>query len=575
MAAHPLLPDPACLTLDCLTVRDGAILFAARTAQSWACCPVCGCRADRVHSHYRRTLLDLPWQGNAVTIEITAHRFFCDNRDCNRRIFAEPIPTIAARYARKTERLTEALRELTLLVGGEAAARIAAAFGLPVSPDALLDALQKAHPSPFATPRVLGVDDFAFKKGQRYGTLLIDLERHCPVDLLPDRSAESLAAWLQDHPGVEVISRDRAGVYAEGARQGAPGAVQIADRWHLLHNVVEALERFLGRQHQHLAEAARSAAARSAATQITPEAMLTDTAPATAAVAPRISTRAQREQQARHERQRSRYQSVVELQRQGVSIRAIAEQRGMSRRDVRRFLRAASFEDAFPEQPARHPRPNQLDRYAPYLRQRWEEGCRNVAQLHRELLERGFRGAASALRAYLAPWRVKPPLEMGRARGQLPHRATVWATPSPRCAAWLLLGCQRGKLSQKAGRSASPSEKEAFAQAFVDCLCERCADVQTARTLSLAFFAMVRGGCADALEGWMNDARESGIVELAGLATGLSRDRAAVAAGVSLCWSNGQTEGQVNRLKFLKRSMYGQGSFDLLKARVLHRATVS
>jgi hypothetical protein len=195
-----------------------------------------------------------------------------------------------------------------------------------------------------------------------------------------------------------------------------------------------------------------------------------------------------------------------------------------------------------------------------------------VAQLYRELLERGFDGAASALRAYLAPWRIQPPLELGRARGQLPQRGTVWATPTPRCAAWLLLGCPRGKLSQKAGRTAQPSEKAAFAEAFVVSICERCTDVQTARTLSLSFFAMVRGGCAEALDAWMNDARASGIVELSGLATGLSRDGAAVAAGLSLCWSNGQTEGQVNRLKFLKRSMYSRGGFDLLKARVLHQA---
>jgi transposase len=244
----------------------------------------------------------------------------------------------------------------------------------------------------------------------------------------------------------------------------------------------------------------------------------------------------------------------------------------MSRRDVRRFLRAESFEDAFPEQSARHPRPNQLDRYAPYFRRRWEERCQNVAQLYRELLERGFCGAASELRAYLAPWRIQPPVELGRARGQLPHRATVWATPTPRCAAWLLLGCQRCKLSQKAGRNAAPSEKEAFAEAFVDCLCERCTDVQIAQTLSLAFFAMVRDHCADALDAWMDAARASGIVELTGVATGLSRDRAAVAAALSSEWSNGQVEGQVNRLKFLKRSMYGRGGFDLFKARVLHRA---
>lgn len=257
MPAHPLLPDPNCLTLDALSIRNDTIVFAVRTTRSSGNCPICQCASDRVHSQYRRKLLDLPWQGNAARVELTARKFFCDNRECERRIFTEPLPTVVTRYSRKTARLTDALRELTYLAWGEAAARMARAFGLLVSPDALLDGIKKTPSLTGNTPRVLGVDDFAFKRGRRYGTILVDLERRCPVDLLPDRNADTLATWLRAHPGIEIVSRDRAEVYRNGVTAGAPDAVQVADRWHLLKNLGDTLERFLHRQHRPLVEAAR------------------------------------------------------------------------------------------------------------------------------------------------------------------------------------------------------------------------------------------------------------------------------------------------------------------------------
>jgi transposase len=196
--------------------------------------------------------MDLPWQGQSVRIELTVRKLFCDNHDCSRRIFTEPLPAIAARYARKTCRLADALLELVLLIGGEAAARIAKTFGLLVSPDALLQATSRASTPAVPIPRVLGVDDFAFKKGHTYGTILIDHERRCPVDLLPDREAATLEAWLQAHPGIQIVTRDRAEAFRTGITRGAPQAVQVADRWHLLKNLGDALEKLLTRRHRHL-----------------------------------------------------------------------------------------------------------------------------------------------------------------------------------------------------------------------------------------------------------------------------------------------------------------------------------
>ena len=265
---HPLLPDSARLTIEGLSVHNGAIVFSVRTIAGSAACPCCGWFSERLHSRDRRTLLDLPWQGNAVKMVLTVRKLFCDNPDCKRRVFAERLPMVAARYARKTARLADALRELAYLAGGEAAARIAQAFGLCVSPGALLYCLKRpivapaaltAAPTPSPTPRVLGVDDFAFRRGHAYGTILVDLEQRCPVDLLPDREPQTLIRWLQEHPGVEVISRDRGTAYIEGATKGVPQSVQVADRWHLLKNLGDALERLLTHYHKTLREVVGSA----------------------------------------------------------------------------------------------------------------------------------------------------------------------------------------------------------------------------------------------------------------------------------------------------------------------------
>jgi transposase len=540
-----LLPDPAHLRLELLRVdADVVILVVASTAVS-ALCPLCHTRSDRIHSRYVRTLADLPWSNAAVRLQLTIHRFVCTTSDCSRRNFAERLPSVAVPYARRTVRLTDAFAFVGFTIGGEAGAWMLANLAMATSPDSVLRIIRAAVMPDHETPRVLGVDDFAFRRGKRYGTLLIDLERQCRVDVLPDRTADSLAHWLQVHPGVEIISRDRGGAYAEGARQGAPAAVQVADRFHVLGNLRQAVERLLTRKH----------------------ACLRDIPPATVNPAPLAADetdqqiegaqrqlRAEREQQERRDHRHARYEEIMRLHGEGVGIRAIARELGVARHTVQRFVRA----EGFPERTPRLPRPGILTPYEPYLRERWSAGCQNAQQLWREIREQGFAGSRSQVRHMLAGWRSKPG-KPGRKSGRLEPMTPVpppSQSLSPRQASWLVFR--------------APEELEADERRKLAHIADQCAEVATIRPLVQSFRRLVREFDHAALEAWLSTVDKSGIPELAAFAAGIRRDRAAVAAMLQVTWNNGQLEGQVNRLKTLKRAMFGRANFDLLRQRVLH-----
>ena len=556
-----VFPPAFCIHLDAMTLSDHGLLITGTTMSHDAPCPLCQHPSTQIHSQYGRRIADLPCLAQRVQIALTVRKFYCRNGACIRAIFTERLPDFLPPYARQTLRLRTTHTHLGLEVGAESGARIAARHHMPTSPDTLLRLMRQAPLPTAPTPRVLGVDDWAIRKGQTYGTILVDLERRQPVDLLPDRLADTLVQWLQDHPGVEVISRDRAEAFADGATRGAPQAIQVADRFHLLLNLRETLQRLFDR-HQASLQAASAEPCESPCDPppAVPSSVLSAITPSVAPDAPGRSS-AEQQRDERRTRRVARFEEVRQLHAQGTSVRAIARELQLGRRTVQRFLVA----DQFPERAYRRKQPSILDPFVPYLTQQIAAGYDNGSQLWRDLHSQGYLGS----RALVARWVVQhrhlgPPPEdrpvQPPRRGRVPGRTPVAPRPSQhrrsaRQAAWL---CMR-----------RPPELRPTEQAFLERLCAICPEAATAYQLGQTFLQLVRDRQPAGFAAWMRDMEASGIPELCRFATGLHRDRAAVLAALTLSYSNGQTEGQITRLKLIKRSGYGRAKFDLLRQRVL------
>jgi transposase len=354
------------LRVEAVVITNASIAVLVRAISRRSRCPQCHGAMRRVHSRSQRRVAEVPLPGQPVYLHLQVRRFFCDRAVCPQRIFREPLETMAAPYARRTYKLTTALEVLGVAIGGKPGARVACQLGMPTSPDTLLRQLRR-NPLP-APPslRVVGIDDWAFKKGRRYGTIVVDLERQCPIDLLPDREATTVAQWLHAHPGVQLISRERAGAYADGARQGAPEAVQVADGWHLLKNLIDAFERFLNRHHGLLRRAAQAVTAHRSAAAV-PPATAEPLSPKPLAVQAAAS----------RTRRLARYREMRELVQQDLSHRVIARHLRLHRNTVRRFATA----EEFPERGVRPPRPSCLTPFVAAVPQRWTAGCHNAAAL--------------------------------------------------------------------------------------------------------------------------------------------------------------------------------------------------
>jgi len=538
-----LLPAVPGLRLDDITIAADEIHLTLVATAPRSPCPLCGHLARSVHSTYHRTLADLPWGQHAVRLHLVVRKFFCQTPGCPRRVFTERLPALVAPYARRTTRLAEVLRLLAFALGGEAGGRLVARLRMTVSPATLLRLIRRAVLPAQATPRLLGIDDWARRKGHRYGTILVDLERHRVIELLPDREIETVAQWLREHPGVTLVTRDRSDAYAEGVRRGAPAALQVADRFHLTKNLGDALERFFNRYRRLLRQVPRPVRDVAAVAGPVPRAPVRPAPLRPSAELARERTRANR--QARYDAIRERYQK-------GASISQIARELQLNWKTVRKYAEA----DACPQSPHYALRPRLLTPYEPYLRQRWEEGCHNGSRLYREVAAQGFAGSRILVAVFVAALRRQA---AAGEQNTSPEAKTPQDHLRPHGAAMLVVR-----------RSADCSVAE---QQALDHLISLAPEVARAVELSRRFLALFRERRGSwACDTWLADALASGIPELRRFAIKLRQDEAAVRAACTEPYSNGQTEGQVNRLKLLKRQMYGRASFDLLRQRVLQAA---
>ena len=495
----------------------------ARACAGEAACPGCGVVSRRVHSRYQRQLSDTASGCQQVLIHLAARRFFCGNQACAKGTFAEQIPGLTTRYGRRTCSLQTVLQAVALALGGRAGARLSERLACSASRSTLLRLIRAAPDPQNRTPLVLGVDDFALRKGHVYGTVLVDIETRRPVDMLPERSAESFRAWLDAHPGVEIICRDRGGCYAEGAAAGAPLAIQVADRWHLWHNLAEAVERAVARHRSCLQEPPPQPGPG-------PE-----TAEAPAPERPLAA------------RTRARHAEVHALLARGLTITEIGRTLRLDRTTVRRYATAATPDQLIAG--ARLARPGLLSPHQAYLRQRWDEGARSTERLHEELRNRGYRGSLRTLRRLTAQLR----------------RDTAVPAPRPapaakKVASWILT--PPGKLAA--------ADRAALAQ-----ITARCQELTTTRDLVRAFADMLCHQHGEHLPAWADQAQASPVSELRGFANGLRKDWAAVTAGLTTPYNSGAVEGHVNRINSQKTDVRASETRPAPQARPARRLTVT
>ena len=502
-----------------------------------------------VRSYYTRLVADVPCE--VVKSLLLARKFRCETADCPRQVFTERLAPFLEPWARMTTRLNKMIEAIGLATCGELGARLAPRLGMQTSPTTILRRTMALPTCPPEQVILLGIDDWSFRRGRKFGTILVDLATHEIIDLLPDRRSETAAAWMLAHPEIDIVSRDRGGDYAAAARKGAPQAKQIADRFHLAQNLTDRIEVILARCRTEIRKASHP---RDIPTwQDQSEGNAEQQTHAFDDWRPAQDAQEKNAHVARQAERSDRYHQLVELRKQGLTLKEIARRLGMGERTVRYwFTRGIPYEK--PQQ--RRKRRSGFDPYAGYVAEQWSQGHRNGQELWREIVVQGYRGSSRSVYRFLESLRQTPPPARGKAERSQVVPETSLQHLCAQEAVWLFVR--------------DPADLQEQEQSALTAIRQASPTADTVYTLAQQFMRMIRQLEGEHLDEWLSLVRASQIPELQSFVQSIKRDKAAVLAGLTLPHNNGVVEGKVNKLKLIKRMMFGRAGFPLLRQRVLH-----
>ncbi len=509
--------------IDSIDRQADTVILSVSSKQPGPKCPKCAGQSRRLHSYYIRTLKDLPAFGCRVIVNLKARKFYCHNIECDKKVFCEHFPDHFFPYKRSTRRLSEKLLKIALLMGGNAGERLCRTLNIPVSSSSLIRCIHQKElirekPSPY-----IGIDDWAYKKGHTYGTAIVDLKNRRIVDLLPDRESQSIQDWLSKQHGVKIVTRDRYAKYAKGVTEGAPKATQVADRWHLLKNMGDSIKKLLERKKQEIRRQ-----------QIAKAVKASEKATANDNNEFKVETRD-------ISKRMIQMQEIKKMSAKGMGTKTIARALGISRNTVRKYIHL--------DDPPRKDRSRlKILLFADYFHSRIKQNPNvEVMQLWKEIKEKGYNGGRSAVYEFLKGHTKSKNKNLP---SFVPHAAWVPSKVS------LLLYREKSKLSI--------NERE-----LLNKLRKISPDINATYYLAQQFRMMMENRQGVLLKGWIEEVLKSPVNELKGFAKGLLSDFRAVKNALTLPWSNGQVEGQINKLKTIKRQMYGRAGFNLLRKRMI------